>query len=331
MENKIMEENIEERNYTQEIFDLIRKTKNSKLLAQTLTNYHDNDIADALTYLSPDERKRLYKAIGVEATSRIFAYLDEDVDKYFAELENESAADILEEMDADDAIDILEELDEKKAKEIISLIEPESKSDIQLLQSYEDDEFGSLMTTNFITLEYGIGIKKSIEQLIEKAEENDNIETLYIVKDSGFYGALTLRDLLITKKDEDLDDKIITSYPFVYDREKITDAAIDTLADYSEDSIPVLNKENNQIVGVITSADIVELFNEEEEEEAVVKEEKKEKKTNWFEPLAFILLLLVAANSVLGIVPFFPYVEAVIVILAVILEVYGRFVFARQE
>ena len=81
MENKIVEENIEERNYTQEIFDLIRKTKNSKLLAQTLTNYHDNDIADALTYLSPDERKRLYKAIGVEATSRIFAYLDEDVQK----------------------------------------------------------------------------------------------------------------------------------------------------------------------------------------------------------------------------------------------------------
>ena len=196
MENKYLEENIEERNYTQEIFDLIRKTKNSKLLAQTLTNYHDNDIADALTYLSPDERKRLYKAIGIEATSRIFAYLDEDVDKYFAELENESAADILEEMDADDAIDILEELDEKKANEIISLIEPESKSDIQLLQSYEDDEFGSLMTTNYITLEYGIGIKKSIEQLIEEAEENDNIETLYIVKDGKFYGALTLRDLL---------------------------------------------------------------------------------------------------------------------------------------
>ena len=71
MENKYLEENIEERNYTQEIFDLIRKTKNSKLLAQTLTNYHDNDIADALTYLSPDERKRLYKAIGIEATSRM--------------------------------------------------------------------------------------------------------------------------------------------------------------------------------------------------------------------------------------------------------------------
>ena len=322
MEDKIIEENIEERNYTQEIFDTIRKTRNSKLLAQTLTNYHDNDIADALTYLSPDERKRLYKAIGVEATSRIFAYLDEDVDKYFAELENEKAADILEEMDADDAIDILEGLDKKKADEIINLIEPESKNDIQLIKSYKDNEFGSLMTTNFITLEYGIGIKKSINQLIDQAEENDNIETLYIVKDGQFYGALTLRDLLITKKNEDLDEKIILSYPFVYDREEITDAAIDTLADYSEDSIPVLTKDTKQIVGVITSADIVELIHE-DEEEAVEEEKKEEKKFNYLELVAFVLVLLVALNKVLNIVPSVVYVEVALIIIAVALEAYN--------
>ena len=324
MEERIIEENIEERNYTQEIFDIIRKTKNSKLLAQTLTNYHDNDIADALTYLSPEERKRLYKAIGVEATSRIFAYLDEDVDKYFAELENERAADILEEMDADDAIDILEGLDKKKADEIISLIEPEQKSDIQLIKSYKDNEFGSLMTTNFITLEHGLGIKKMINQLIDQAEENDNIETLYIVEDGKFYGALTLRDLLITKKNEDLEEKIILSYPFVYDREEITDAAIDTLADYSEDSIPVLNKETNQIVGVITSGDIVELINE-EEEQIEAKEVVEEKKSNYLGLVAFVLVLLVALNKVLNVVPSVTYVEIVMIVLAVALEAYNYF------
>ena len=324
MEERIIEENIEERNYTQEIFDIIRKTKNSKLLAQTLTNYHDNDIADALTYLSPEERKRLYKAIGVEATSRIFAYLDEDVDKYFAELENERAADILEEMDADDAIDILEGLDKKKADEIISLIEPEQKSDIQLIKSYKDNEFGSLMTTNFITLEHGLGIKKMINQLIDQAEENDNIETLYIVEDGKFYGALTLRDLLITKKNEDLEEKIILSYPFVYDREEITDAAIDTLADYSEDSIPVLNKETNQIVGVITSGDIVELINE-EEEQIEAKEVVEEKKSNYLGLAAFVLVLLVALNKVLNVVPSVTYVEIGMIVLAVALEAYNYF------
>ena len=321
MENKILEENIEERNYTQEIFDLIRKTKNSKLLAQTLTNYHDNDIADALTYLSPDERKRLYKAIGVEATSAIFAYLDEDVDKYFAELESETAADILEEMDADDAIDILEGLDEKKAEQIINLIEPESKSDIQLLKSYKENEFGSLMTTNYITLEYGLGVKESINKLIEQAEENDNIETLYITKDNKFYGALTLRDLLITKKDEDLDDKIITSYPFVYDKEEITENAIDTLADYSEDSIPVLSKDTNNIVGVITAADIVEFINEDEEENVVEPITETKNNLSYYGLIGFVLILVVLLNRLFNIIPSYVYIEVIIIIVAIGYEV----------
>lgn len=321
MENKILEENIEERNYTQEIFDLIRKTKNSKLLAQTLTNYHDNDIADALTYLSPDERKRLYKAIGVEATSAIFAYLDEDVDKYFAELESETAADILEEMDADDAIDILEGLDEKKAEQIINLIEPESKSDIQLLKSYKENEFGSLMTTNYITLEYGLGVKESINKLIEQAEENDNIETLYITKDDKFYGALTLRDLLITKKDEDLDDKIITSYPFVYDKEEITENAIDTLADYSEDSIPVLSKDTNNIVGVITAADIVEFINEDEEENVVEPITETKNNLSYYGLIGFVLILVVLLNRLFNIIPSYVYIEVIIIIVAIGFEV----------
>ena len=324
MEDRVIEENIEERNYTQEIFDLIHKSKNPKLIAQTLTNYHDNDIADVLTYLSTDERKRLYKAIGVEATSRIFAYLDEDVDKYIAELESEKAADILEEMDADDAIDILEGLDKKKADEIISLIEPESKSDIQLIKSYKDNEFGSLMTTNYITLEYGLGIKKSIDTLIEEAKENDNIETLYIIKDGKFYGALTLRDLLITKKDEDLDEKIILSYPFVYDKEEITDNAIATLADYSEDSIPVLSKETGQIVGVITSADLVELISEEDEEkekEIEAANQASKKKISYLGLIGFILVMMVALNRVLNIVKPEVYLECLILAIAVILEV----------
>lgn len=229
-------------------------------------------------------------------------------------------------MDADDAIDILEGLDQKKADEIISLIEPESKSDIELLKSYKDNQFGSLMTTNYITLEHGIGIKASIEQLIEEAEENDNIETLYIEKDGQFYGALTLRDLLITKKDEDLEDKIILSYPFVYDKEEVTEAAIDTLADYSEDSIPVLSKETGKIVGVITSADIVELINEDEEEtkEEAVKKEKEEKKLNVYQTLAFCLLLLLALNTIFKVLPSYSYLELFIVIAAVTLQFLGH-------
>ena len=192
---------------------------------------------------------------------------------------------------------------------------------------------GSLDTYHIIKeayIDYLDSYKNADYQNKKKEVEAKIIRYDKIIKDNKFYGALTLRDLLITKKDEDLDEKIILSYPFVYDREEITDAAIDALADYSEDSIPVLNKDTNQIVGVITSADIVELINEEEEEEKKEVEKAETKKVNYYQIIAFVLLLLVALNSIFGLVPSVTYVEIALVIIAIFLQVYGHSSLSKQ-
>jgi magnesium transporter len=55
-------------------------------------------------------------------------------------------------MDVDDAIDVLEELDEENRKEIVNLMEPEAKEDIQDIIKYDDDEIGSKMTNNYVSI-----------------------------------------------------------------------------------------------------------------------------------------------------------------------------------
>ena len=59
--------------------------------------------------------------------------------------------------------------------------------------------------------------------------------------------------------------------------------------------------------------------------------ETKEKKANWFEPLAFVLLLLLAVNVLLKIVPSYIYLEIAVLVVAVALEIYGRFVYDPQK
>ena len=54
---------------------------------------------------------------------------------------------------------------------------------------------------------------------------------------------------------------MVTSYPYVYAEENI-DECIEELKDYSEDSIPVLDNDN-QLLGVITSASIIDLVDDE--------------------------------------------------------------------
>ena len=247
MTERNTEEIMDDRYYAQEIFDLVRKTPDRKKLAEALSYYHDNDIASALSYLTPKERKHLYDSIGI----------DEDVDKYFAELEADQAADIIEEMDADDAVDILEELNDRKAKEIIELMEPEAKEDIELINSYADNQFGSLMTTNFIAVKKGLSLKETMKSLVEQARENDNIGTIYLLNENDtLHGAIDLRDLLTAKNEEELEETVITSYPYVYADEIINKESLDQLIDYDEDSIPVLSEKTNEVLGIITAQDI---------------------------------------------------------------------------
>ena len=257
MENEILNEP----DYIKELVELIRSGASREMLAGELTNYHDNDISNALDELNADERKVLYHILGDERVSEIFAYLD-DPGKYLGELELERAADIIENMDADDAVDVLEEVDEETRKQLIELIDGETKEDIKLICSYEEDEIGSKMTTNFIEIGKSLTIKQAMRSLIAQAEDNDNISTLFVEDDDGtFYGAIDLKDLIVARNYMNLENLITQSFPYVRDHETISDC-IERLKDYAEDSIPVLN-DKNELIGVITAQDIVEVVDDE--------------------------------------------------------------------
>ena len=252
---------LKEPNYAEELVGLIRSNIGNEKLIELLEDYHDNDIADAFEQLSEEERGELYKILGPERISEIYAYL-EDADEYLQELDIHKAAKIIENMDSDDAVDILEEMDDEVQEQISQLIDEEANADIQLIQSYDDDEIGSMMTTNFIVIEKNMSVKAAMKALVEQAEKNDNISTIYVVDESErYYGALDLKDLITAREHTELEPLMSTSYPYVMDHDKISEN-IERIRDYSEDSIPVLNKDM-EILGIITAQDIAEAVDDE--------------------------------------------------------------------
>ena len=256
-----MENENETRNVVEEIVALIRANKPDRELREILEDYHESDIADAIELITKEERKKLYHILGAEKASDIFAYL-EDPEEFINELDIRSAAKIIENMDADDAVDVLEEVDEETQEKIISLMDDESSQDIKLIQSYEDDEIGSKMTTNFVVIGNDLTIKQAMKELIRQADENDNISTIYVTdKEEKFCGVIDLKDLIRARDYAKLESLIVTSYPYVHDHEKL-DVSIEKIKDYAEDSIPVLN-DDGKILGVITSQDIIEVVDDE--------------------------------------------------------------------
>ena len=252
----------EKRDYEKELIAIIKSGEPPQVIRKKLEDYHENDIASVWEALSKEEHIKLYQLLGNDTVSEIFTYLEDDVSVYLEELGLENAADILESMDADDAVDILDEMEDEKSDQLIRMMDEESRHDIDLIQSYEDDEIGSKMTTNFIVIRRGLKIQEAMKELVTQAADNDNISTIYVVdQKESFCGAIDLKDLIIARKYTALEDLITTSYPYVYAKESI-DACIEDLKDYSEDSIPVLDYDK-KILGVITAQDIVEVVDEE--------------------------------------------------------------------
>ena len=209
--------------YSEELMELIRRCSSPAALRDALESYHDSDIADVLEQLDPPARKRLYRVLGTERMSDVFAYL-EDVGQFIEELDAERAADVIEGMDADDAVDVLEELDDDKREALLGLMNADAAEDIQLIHSYDEDAVGSRMTTNYVAINRHLSVKDAMRSLVRQAADNDNISTLYALNDDGtFYGAIDLKDLIIAREGTELDDLIVTSYPFVYAEESVED------------------------------------------------------------------------------------------------------------
>ena len=263
--NKILSNVVIHKDYSKDIVRVLRSSKSDELIRRKLSKYHENDIADAIKLLDKDTRIRLYKILGIDWTAEIFSYLEdtpEYIEEFMTELSVDEAADVLEKMDADDAVDILDNVSEEERQALISHMEKDAKDDVCLIYSYDDDEIGSKMTTNFICINNKLTIKEAMKELVAQAEENDNVNTIYVVDDNNiYYGAIDLKDLIVARDYQKLEDIISTSYPYVYAHEKMSEC-IEDLKDYSEDSIPVLNKDK-EIIGAITSSDIIEAVDEE--------------------------------------------------------------------
>lgn len=257
MKKEVLKEPI----FAEKILRIIRFSPSMEEMREQLRDYHDNDIAQSLKYLNRAERNLLYSALDAEWLAEIISYIDDPVE-YVDEIGIDKLSAIINEMDADDAVDLWESIDESVKVKLRPMIDDQTKAAILLINSYDDDEVGSLITTNYICIHQSLTIRQAMHELVRQAGENDNIATIYVVDGRNrFCGAIDLKDLIVARENVPLDSLISYAYPYLLDHEKISDS-IEKIKDYAEDSLPVLNRDK-KIIGIITAQDVVEAVDDE--------------------------------------------------------------------
>jgi len=243
----------------------ILNTKNGDELLEYLESYHEADIADAFQELDEERQKYLFTILPNEILSDIISNLD-DVADYTENIEPEKLADIVEEMEPDDAVKFLDELDEDIQDDIIDELEPDVKEDIDLIQSYNDDQIGSLMTTDFVVLNKNTTVKEAMKQVIKDAENIEDFSVLYVLDDDNSYiGLVLLKDLICARSTDDFINLIKENYPTLNAKESLENSK-DTLLDYDLDSVAILD-DNNHMLGIVSKDQIIYVLQRETTED----------------------------------------------------------------
>lgn len=247
--------------YEHELIALIKSNLSPKALKERLSDYHDNDIADILELLGSDERMKLYRILDAQELADILEYAEEP-SVYLKELPLRKCIDVLCCMDSASTAEYLKGIEKNERMMLVELLPEDARADVTLLLSFDEDEIGSIMTTNYVEITCNLSVKEAMSALVEQAAENDNIGTIYVVDENQlYYGAIDLKDLIIAREDTPLTSIVATQYPYLYAEEQIADC-VERIKKYSEDSIPVLDGQN-KLLGVITAQDFIQVVDDE--------------------------------------------------------------------
>ncbi len=244
-----------------EIIRIIRNNLAPGKMQEEIGKYHEKDIALTLNSFTKEECQRLFRILHPENIANVLEYAENNA-FYFQLLGIHQKTEVLSFMETSTVVELLQKLSKESRTTLLDLMRPDIRDEIRLISSFDEDEIGSKMSTNFISISNTSTIKTAVSELIRQAAENDNIDTLYVVDESKtFCGAIDLKDLIIAREGILLSEITTLSYPYLYAKMEIQDC-IPFLRDYSEASIPVLDDEN-KLLGVVTSHDFIEILGDE--------------------------------------------------------------------
>jgi len=219
-------------------------------------------------FLTLSEQHKLFEMImEPEQKGILLSRLDEDTLLDLIErIELDEIVEILEHMPNDDVADLLGRLPDEQSDNILERMKKEDSEDVEDLLRYEDDTAGGIMVTDFIALKEDTTAKEAIESLQKEYMDVEMPFYLYAVDEYGnLVGVSSLRQLVVVPPDKPLKDFMTTDVFFVQtntDQEEVAKI----VARYDILAVPVVD-ETNQLVGIITVDDIIDIIRQEATED----------------------------------------------------------------
>jgi magnesium transporter len=255
---------------TREQWQVIRaaiEAGDAAALKAALEPVHPADIADILEQLDADQRARFLRLYASEFEGGILSEIDESIrDEVIESLPPEVLAEAVRELDSDDLVDILEDLEQPQRDFILESLESEDREAVQSSMAWPGGSAGRLMQAETVTAPEHYSVGEMIDFLRSAEWLPEQFYHIILVDPEGRpTGYATLSRVLASRREILLKDITDDSFRTIGAAEDEAEVA-HLFNKYHLISMPVIDGAD-QLVGVITIDDAMNVLDEELEED----------------------------------------------------------------
>jgi len=250
-----------------ELREILTEENAREILREIFNNVHPFEIFTLIEGLESKDIANVIMKLGFPIGAEVFEYFeDEDREEIFRVLTRDQMVKLIEEMSADDRVDLLKSLDSKLVDSLMPFIAQAERNDIKRLLNYKESTAGSIMTTEYASLNMNLTVSEGLIHLKHIAPERETIFSIYIVdEDRHLVGGVNL-DKFILSKDNQLIKEIMNRDIISVELDDDQEIVSKVMADYDLVVIPVIDHEN-RMVGIITIDDVFDVVTEEATED----------------------------------------------------------------
>jgi len=250
----------------EEIVEAIDSGKADRIV-KVFREAHPADVADCLEQLDDDERATVLDKLPQELFHELVEFLPSpDVEKHLDTLSSDEQLAVLDSMADDELVDLLQDLPDEDRPGYLAMLPLSKRMLLADLLKFPEHTAGGRMTTAYAKLEEDLTVREAIENLKNIRDEAEILSRIFVVdRQNRILGKVLLRDLTFTPRDTPLAE-IMDSDQIAVQALADQEEAAQMIARYDMVALPVIN-EKNQLIGVITHDDAIEIIEQESTED----------------------------------------------------------------
>ncbi len=253
----------------------------------------------------PNKIATLFRLLPKDLAAECFVEMDTDYQEtLISSFTDNELKEVMDELYIDDTVDIIEEMPANVVKRMLKNSDSETRKTINEILKYPDDSAGSIMTTEYVSLDEDITIEDALKRIRRTGVDKETIYTCYVTKpDRTLLGYVTAKKLLLSDEDMRIGDIMETSVIFAHTNDD-KELAAKEMSKYDLLALPVVDREE-RLVGIITVDDAIDVIEEEATEDiekmaAIIPSDKPYLATSpfeiWRKRIPWLVLLMLSAT-----------------------------------